>query len=455
MTRPYAPNGVDRRDLLKGAAMAGAALLSGRRTWAATPPSRPPVAAARPPKLVLATLGPAGAESKVAEDTLAAFMKDSGVKADILFGGDKDFLSKVLTWYSGQEQFDCVFVRENFLGSWVKDGLLAPVTGMPGLDELKADVVDGYWQSMFRGGQVWGLPYYGEFLTAWAFEDKMKKAHIESPPKTWDELLAHCQKAKRDGVAKYPLLWAAGQGDHHLPWQWFQQVWTRGGTIFDTDNKPMLGPGSVARKTLDWWRRTFQEWGVSDPKSAELRYIPAMKAFMTGDYLYVPAMFNQYLRTINDPSQSPIAGRVKLFAMPEGGKPMSYNRIVGMVSSTTSREWTWELMNYIGGKSRSGEYIGQREFATQVGFMPGYKSIQNDPQMRKAWEPYAEYPLFVRQAAMATHTSQVVPATYEPWYTQWLDTVNVQLQDCILGKTTADAACDAMAAKALSLRASA
>jgi ABC-type glycerol-3-phosphate transport system substrate-binding protein len=456
MDRRRTVNALSRRDLLKGAAlMAGATCLAGRSAWAAQPPGRPPVTAAKPPRLVMATLGPAGTESKVAEDALAAFTKDSGIKADILYGGDKDFLSKVLAWYAGQEQLDTVFVRENFLGSWVKEGLLVPVTGMPGLEELKSDLVESYWQSMFRDGQVWGLPYYGEFETCWAFEDKMKKARIAAPPKTWDELLEHCQKAKRDGVAKYPLLWAAGQGDHHLPWQWFQQVSTRGGTLFDKENKPALGPGSIARKTLEWWRKTFTDWGISDPRSAELRYIPAMKAFMTGDYMYLAVIFNQYLRTVNDPKQSPIAGHVQMFAMPEGGRPMSYNRILGMVSTTKSKEWTWELINYIGGKSRSGEYLGQQAFAIQVGFMPGYKSIQDNPQMRQAWEPYVDYSLFQRQWAASIHSSQIVPATYEPWYSQWLDIANVQLQDCILGKITADAACDEMARRALALKASA
>ena len=86
--------------------------------------------------------------------------------------------------------------------------------------------------------------------------------------------------------------------------------------------------------------------------------------------------------------------------------------------------------------------------------MPGYKSIRDDPGMRKAWEPYVDYALFRRQWEMSVHASQVLPPTYEPWYAQWLDVANVELQNCLLGQTTADAACDAMAAKALGLRAS-
>jgi hypothetical protein len=41
-----------------------------------------------------------------------------------------------------------------------------------------------------------------------------------------------------------------------------------------------------------------------------------------------------------------------------------------------------------------------------------------------------------------------VPATYEAWYPQWLDFVNVTLQNCVGGKIGAEAACDEMASKA-------
>lgn len=59
-------------------------------------------------------------------------------------------------------------------------------------------------------------------------------------------------------------------------------TYNRGGVIFDKDLKPQLGPGSVARETLAWWQSTFKE-ELADPKSLELRFIPAAKAFNTGD----------------------------------------------------------------------------------------------------------------------------------------------------------------------------
>ena len=55
------------------------------------------------------------------------------------------------------------------------------------------------------------------------------------------------------------------------------------------------------------------------------------------------------------------------------------------------------------------------------------------------------------QIGKAVHSSVVIPATYEPWYPEWLDFVNVALQNCIIGKITAEAACDQMTDKAVTL----
>jgi multiple sugar transport system substrate-binding protein len=441
-----------RRELLLAAAGAAAASVVGLPASGSAAPPRGQIPGPKPDRLVIGILGPTGPDDDVIRDGLKQFTADYGVRADILFGGDAEFFNKALAWYASGEQVDAIFVRENFLGPWVKDGLLQPVTAMAGLDSYRPDLVEAYWQSMYHFNQVWGLPWYSEILTAWYNEDKFARAGLKQSPTTWDELLDQAQRAKRDGTARYPILWAAGAGDHHRPWQWFVQVWSRGGTLFDKNNDPLLGPGSVARTALDWWRKTFQQWEVSDPRSVELRYIPAMKVFMTGQHVFSLAMFNTYLFTINDPSQSPIAGKVKMFVMPGNGKTMGYNRIIGMMSTAKNKDWTWELMQYIGGRTKAGRYLVQREFAIKRFYGPGYKSIWNDAELRHNWSKYTDFALIRRQWDQAAHSSIVVPATYEAWYQQWLDVANVQIESCLQGKITADAACDALARKARELR---
>jgi multiple sugar transport system substrate-binding protein len=423
-----------------GATLLGAPSVLGRARHAS--------AQTKPGKLVYGNIGPAAGDDAVFQEGVDLFTKASGIPVDVQLGGDAELFQKILAWVAANQPIDAVFVRENFLAAFVKDGILQPVDGMPGLDQLKPQITPLFLQSMERNGKTWGLPYYAEVETCWLFEDKLKKAGIADPPKSWEELTDVCLKAKRDGVATYPMVWAAGQGDHHLPWQWFTQVHARGGKVFDDRMKPLLGDGSVAREALSWWRKTFIDWKITDPRSVELRYIPAMKAFGTGEYLFALVLFQSWLQGAQDPANSAVAGRVRLFQMPGNGKSIAYARLHGMTASAVSRDWTWTLMNYLGGKTPSGEFVVPTSWSVKRGYVPAYKALWNDPALKTQWSKWTDFDALKTQIENAAHSSVVVPATYEAWYPQWLDFVNVNLQNCITGKIAAEQACDEMAAKA-------
>ena len=435
------PARATRRRVLQGA---GAVLVAGGAFQRAA-------AQAKPTKLVYGNIGPAGADDLVFKEGTDLFTKTTGVPVDIQLGGDADLVQKILAWVASGQQLDAVFVRENFLAPFVKDQVLQPVDGLPGLDALKPQITPLFLQSMEQRGKTWGLPYYGEAETCWLYEDKVSKAGISNPPKDWDELGDMCVKAKQDGVAKYPMIWAAGQGDHHLPWQWLTQVCSRGGKIFDEKNAPLLGQGSIAREALIWWRKTFIDWQTTDPRSVELRYIPAMKAFGSGDYLFCLVMFQSWLQDAQNPTESKIAGRVRLFQMPGNGKSIAYARLHGMTASTVSADWTWKLINMLAAKAPSGEMVVPTDWAVKRGYVPAYKSIWDNPALNAAWSKWVDVDALKTQIGNSVHSSVVVPATYEAWYPEWLDFVNVVLQNCITGKISADAACDQMTDKAVTL----
>ena len=84
-----------------------------------------------------------------------------------------------------------------------------------------------------------------------------RKRSSTSRSATYDELIEHCVKAKKDKVAEYPILWVAGVGLEQLPGTWYQMTWNRGGMFFDKQGNHQLGAGSIARETLKWWAKTF------------------------------------------------------------------------------------------------------------------------------------------------------------------------------------------------------
>src|SRR5438132_459830 len=110
---------------------------------------------------------------------------------------------------------------------------------------------------------VWVWNYNAELL---------EKAKIDKPFASYEEFIEHCVKAKKDGVARYPIMWVAGVGLEQLPGTWYQMTWNKGGMFFDKQGNHMLGAGSVARETLKWWANTFEKGlDIADPESLKVQ----------------------------------------------------------------------------------------------------------------------------------------------------------------------------------------
>lgn len=74
----------------------------------------------------------------------------------------------------------------------------------------------------------------------------------------------------------------------------------------------------------------------------------------------------------------------------------------------------------------------------------GYKSLMLGEIITREWPRWGNIDVVINQWQKASSILEVAPAMREPWYIKWSDLINVQLQDCLRGKTTADQACDNM-----------
>ncbi len=174
---------------------------------------------------------------------------------------------------------------------------------------------------------------------------------------------------------------------------------------------------------------------------------------MNGEHVFLGVMFNTYLRTINDPAQSPVAGKIKQFMMPGNGKTMGYSRIY-QHGRRRRRAPTGpsSSCSISAARIRRACYKTPREWSVKLGYIPSYKSLWDDPALKAEWSKTIDFDMIRKQAEAAAHVSEVVPVVYGAWYQEWQSDANVQLQNCILGKSTADEACDAMIAKASELK---
>lgn len=441
-------NRISRRDFLKTAGtVAGAAALTA--CGPSGPPSPAPTPAApEPDKLV----GLVWSYLKIYDGLPEKFQADQGMPVDLIIEPNVEpQIAKLNSMFAARDQLDVASGMHNNMGVYIKAGMIEPIDGMPGADAYIADFTPDAKQTLQFQGKTWGLPYHTGIWLPVVNKEKLSKANVQ-PFKSWDELVEQSLKAKKDGICKYPLLWIAGVGTTQLPVTWFAMVWNRGSAIFDKELNPLMGPGSVARTTLDWWRKTFLDWQISDPQSLDLRFIPAAKAFNTGDYMYLLVTVHYYLFNDNDPAQSPIAGKADWMMMPGDGKTLAYTDLYFMVAGTKNKEYAWRLLQYLGGKTKDGEFMQAKKMADGALLGPGYNSLLNDDKFMAPLAKYGDLALLRKQWAQAAGVMEAVPAITEAWYPKFIDAVNAQVQDCLRGKITTDQCCDALMKTAADLK---
>jgi len=288
------------------------------------------------------------------------------------------------------------------------------------------------------------LPY---FSTVWVwnyYTDLLDKAKFE-PFTSYDELLEQLRKAKKDQIVDYPIQWIAGVGLEQLPGTWYQLTWNRGGSFFDQQGNHQLGPGSIARETLKWWIATFTE-GLADPESLKVQFTSGAKAFTAGKNLYRGPNHHYGLNIMNDPSQSPIAGKVKVWGSPGDGKTIGDTHVYFLCTANRDRDWAWKLLQYLGGKTKDGAYTQADTLARDAMLGSGYASVMKSAAVAEGWKPWGEPQKILQIWDKATYVGEVCNSVYQPWHFPWTDRVNIEVQKALTGQITADQCCDTLIA---------
>ena len=374
------------------------------------------------------------------------FKADWGVNFDQNLSGFNEYFQKFTTAFAGGDRIDVGMGFAAEIRTWAEQGIVEPLDGLPGLEAYVNDFTGAQKQISMFEGSVWALPY---FATVWVwnyFEDLLEKARIDRPFTSYDEFIEQCVKAKKDGVARYPILWIAGVGPEQLPGTWYSLTWNRGGAFFDKQGNHQLGPGSVARETLKWWVDTFTKLDIADPESLKVQFTGSAKAFMAGKNLYRGPNHHYGLNLVNDPSQSPIAGRVKVHTFPRDGRTIANGGVYFMTTSHRDKQWAWKMLQYVGGRTKDGEYTQAYRLAKDAMLGSGYQSVMDSRELSANWSKWGDVRTILGAWSKATFLGEVVSSMTKPWHTPWNDTINIELQKALTGQKSPDKACDTIIA---------
>ena len=235
-------------------------------------------AQAKPKKMVLVYWTVDGDEPAITQVN-KLYATDTGIPVDWQRTPNiEETNQKVLSFNLAKEQVDVFVMHYYNMAKWVKEGIVQPLDGFSGMSEYLKEMQPSARNMVQYQGKTWGFPYFLSLNTNCYNTKLFEKAGFKKLPATLEELAEMAKKAKADKVCDYPILWQAGAGSEHIGDTYFGLVAAAGGEVFDKNNNPMLGEGSIARKTFKWWRDTIQEWKIADPSSLELRWIPAHRA---------------------------------------------------------------------------------------------------------------------------------------------------------------------------------
>lgn len=456
------PNKLTRRDFLRLSALAGAGVVAAQCT---TVPVEKVVEVEKtvevekvvtatplpkPDELVLVYWTVDNDEIPVTE-AMAQFEADYGVPVRWEQQPNvEETNQRVLSLTLAGEQFDVMVMHSYNIAKWVEEGIVQPVDGLPGLEEYMMLMSPATTDLVTYQGQIWGLPYFLSLNTYAYNMELFEQTGFDALPTSLEELGEMSQKIKADGLVEYPIVWQAGVGSEHIGDTYFSLVASIGGELFDEEMNPLLDEGSVGREMLRWWRQTFIDWEIADPTSLELRWIPAMKAHASGDYLFTITR-ERYMNYANDPELSPTPGQHQIFKM---GQHMFAGHLWGLSANAYDRDFSWNLLQYFGGHEKSGKFSYQTD-RVYYALSTGWPEIAlQDPGIKAFVENMYDPEEYARQWEDAVYIGTVCRAYgATTWYGEWVDqTLVPNLQNCLAGSISADEAAGNIAQGAEKLR---
>jgi multiple sugar transport system substrate-binding protein len=156
------------------------------------------------------------------------------------------------------EVVDVMYCNSANRERWFENGLIRALDDLPGMDELKKKVAPASLDSLKNrdGSKIIGLPYFNSIFILMYNEPMLQQAGIKAPAKTWDELIEHCTKLRRDKVSDTPYLPNWNNSASGTMPQLLSDCFSEGANVFDAKNQVIVDQEPGAARWSAGRRRT-------------------------------------------------------------------------------------------------------------------------------------------------------------------------------------------------------
>jgi multiple sugar transport system substrate-binding protein len=369
---------------------------------------------------------------------LTAFEQKTAIAVDYSNSPWANYRETLVTKFVAGAPIDVLWVSDSWLPEWADAGWIQPIDQYKDLTRYNGDVTEFCNNSMSYKGRQYGLTYYSDHMAFYYVEDMLKKAGIDTPPQSWDEVTEQALKIKQAGISEYPVMLALARETWLIEFL-SAMVFSQGGRF--TDEQGMAAMETGCLDALKWVVDAVNVHKIVSPGCVETGELSGLKAFSSGNHAF--ALEPQYrMRTINDPKQSQVGGRVKQVLMPKGAKgthaTVGWMRFYGMTAQAQKdkarAENAVKLIEWFGGKA-DGAYAFQKLVFLDIGAGFCTKPLYRDADIIKAYSTYGDAALVEQQAGFARKKDVVTS-----WFGEWNEINGQVWQEAILKKATPEEA---------------
>jgi multiple sugar transport system substrate-binding protein len=308
-----------------------------------------------------------------------------------------------------------------------------------GKKSIVADLTSRYpadWQSSMLGGALvtaeYDKKYYG---VPWGVDTKffyynkalLAKAGIDPGTlATWNGVLDAARKLKKSGAVQYPLAWSWSQAEA-IMCDYTQLVGAFGGTFLDGSGNLAVNKGGAV-DALAWMRQTIVD-GLTNPASTTFLEQDVEKT-MNNAQAAMGINWTYYLGSSNTPANSKVVGQIGVLQTPAGpaGKRPGVNGAMALSVSAGSKnqDAAWKYIEWLTSEAQLDQYAKEA--------LPIWKTSYTTPSVvQSAPETFA---------AAAKQLDDLIVRPQVVNYNGISKIIQVELQNALLGKKSAQAALD-------------
>jgi len=390
---------------------------------------------------------------------------DSKVKIEVV-PGTEAYDEVLVTKLMAGVKFDVVQLRDPLVPKFARINWLVPIDDFPGAEEYKKDLSPAMLGELSYKGLMYGLPYYSGPTISVFFPEVLEKAGYKQPPSTLNGLKEMCLKVKEANISymghklKYPLLtntWAKYQD---LMANWLDLTYSTSSrkdhAVLDEEGNPVFKEAGT--KALQWMHDTIYKWEIVDPNIPAMDIAAANDRFFAGKGAAFLEIGEYLVGMGQNPEYSAVVDKFEPCflmtgnaAIREHGRPLVICRSYCIPYTSPNKDNAWRLVQYLGGKDKSGEYLAAKEYfrAWALGF--AYTSLWEDPEIQKKYQELGlPFKLIQKNRSFGYPMMEVA---HFPWYAEWQHYALTKLNGCLTGSISVEKAIDLMIEKVEELKA--